>query len=80
MIGDRCFESMSICVDVIERAVHRRPALAPWCHVTVEKYRSTDVVVDGLTQLLAVLQQVCSTSNVDEDDSDRLDAVVDDLT
>ena len=78
MIGDPCFETMSICVDVVERAVHRRPALPLWsCH---EKYRSTDVVVDGLTQLLGVLQQVGGISDVDESDDDRLDAVVDDLT
>ena len=49
-------------------------------HVAVEKYHSTDVVFDGLTQLLGVLQQVGGISDVDESDGDRLDVVVDDLT
>ena len=49
-------------------------------HVSVEKYRSTDVVVDGLTQLLGVHQQVGGISHVDESDGDRLNAVVDDIT
>ena len=47
-------------------------------HVSVEEYRTTDVVVDGLAQLLGVLQQVGGISDVDEGDGDRLDAVVDD--
>ena len=47
---------------------------------TVEKYHSTDVVVDGLTQLLGVLQEVGGISDVDESDGDRLDMVVDDLS
>ena len=49
-------------------------------HVAVEKYHSTDVVIDRLTQLLGVIQQVGGISDVDESDGDRLDAVVDDLT
>ena len=79
MIGDRCSKTMSICVDVVERAV-RRDLRFRFDHLAVEKYHSSDVVVDGLTQLLGVLQHVCSISDVDEGDSDRLDAVVDDLT
>ena len=47
---------------------------------SVEEYRTTDVVVDRLTQLLGLLQQVGGIRDLNEGDGDRLDAVVDDLT